>query len=68
MNSKRMKTTGEHLYQDQVTKRHKHSELRDMSQGFRSAGPRRLNKEAIRDTLLGLIVLEHMVLCATTQL
>ena len=26
---KRMKTTGEHLYQDQVTKRQKHSELRE---------------------------------------
>ena len=36
---KRMKTTGKHLYQDKVTKQHKHSELRDMSQGFRSAGP-----------------------------
>lgn len=36
---KRMKTTGKHLYQDKVTKKHKHSELRDMSQGFRSAGP-----------------------------
>lgn len=41
---KRMKTTGKHLHQDKVTKKHKHSELRDMSQGFRSAGPGDLRK------------------------
>lgn len=42
---KRMKTTGKHLYQDKVTKKHKHSELRDMSQGFRSAGPGGLTRK-----------------------
>lgn len=54
---KRMKATGKYLYQDKLTKSPSvQSSKRRHVTGLQISWPWRLNKEAIRDTLLGLIV------------
>lgn len=51
-----MKIIEKHLYQDKIAKKSKHSELRELVPELQISWPR-LNKEAIRGTLPGLIVL-----------